>query len=482
MIRPTYVNPGRRDLLKKLAALGIVATISPMALPGCKPKKTTIAGTWKRDGTYESLRKSMVAIANVSDRLPDVIVQPLNWKGSQEALAFARENDLQVVCRTSGHNTAGAVLRNGGMLLDISNMNQIEVDPVNKTAKVEPAVRFEQLYEAVNKHGLGYPYGDCSHVTLGGYLLGGGLGNNGNYYTKGPACYSLKSADVLMADGRTITATRENYPDIFWALSGCGPGFFGMVTSYTIDLYEPLGAIVKSNYTFAVEALEEILSFFDDRMEAKDERINTSIQLVKGKEASDSTQVRVSLTATTVAGENALADARKLLNYYTDEGIGDKAIDKDEFQIGSVEGVFFNYPPGFRTNTDNIYTDDPKAIVAVVDQFKKASDIRVSMSLNHFMNMHPFRSDACFAPGGKHFVNYHINWMDAQYDEKASAWMKETEAILRPYKKAHYINQTDNATFPGHIKDSFSEESWERLSILRKKYDPDALFFSYLGT
>ena len=105
MFEPTYVNPSRRDLLKKLAAIGALGLTSPL-VSACRVSESNARTTWRRDGAYESLRKRMLYKANTPARYPDVIVQPKTEEGVLEALAFARSEDLQIVCRASRHNTA----------------------------------------------------------------------------------------------------------------------------------------------------------------------------------------------------------------------------------------------------------------------------------------------------------------------------------------------------------------------------------------
>ena len=233
MIEPVYINPSRRDLLKKLVTLGAITltgSIVSQGLLSCKTTKrrASIKGVCKEDVTYEGLRKNMVNLSNVAKRYPDIIVAPQTEAELLECLTFAKNNDLQIACRSSGHNNAGAVLRNGGMLLNIAAFNDFEIDPLKKVITVQPSVRFKDIVPALKKHQLGFPLGDCGDVAFGGYILGGGLGKNGNHYTKGPACYALLSAEVILENGKKVRVSEVEYSDIFWAIRGCGPAFFGI--------------------------------------------------------------------------------------------------------------------------------------------------------------------------------------------------------------------------------------------------------------
>ncbi|MBX2815184.1 MAG: FAD-binding oxidoreductase [Saprospiraceae bacterium] len=466
-----------------LGAITLTGTLSSTVLQSCHSAATIpskVSGVLKADAAYEDLRTSMVQIANSAKRYPDIIVSPTTEVELLECLQFAKENDLQIVCRSSGHNNAGAVLRNGGMLINMGAFNKFDVDPSKKTMTVQASTRFEQIVPVLKEHDLGFPLGDCGNVAFGGYILGGGLGTNGNHYTQGPACYALISAEVLLESGEKVVVDKERNSDIFWAIRGCGPAFFGIILNYTIQLFEPLGAMVTKSLTFPLEELEAKVRFFDRRMETKDDRVETRIRL-KDSPNKGGLVIEVVISAITLKGPTALRDAEKLVQYYMDEGLGQAALSENETKTADVDFEFFHYPPGFRTFTDNIYTDDPKALSAIVAHFENKPDCNISMSLNHFAQVHPFREDACYTPKGKHFINYHVHWMDETLDEAAAHWMKKTEALLKPYRSGHYLNQTECDKFPDHVQACFSKENWMKLARIRKKYDPDNRFFTYLN-
>jgi hypothetical protein len=298
MFKLSYLNPRRRDLLKQLLALGAVAASGPVLARGAQKSiertGSEVTAAWRGDDQYGALRRASLWRANLPERYPDVIVQASTEQDVREALAFARDNDMQVICRASGHNTAGAPLRNGGMMIYVTGLNKVEIDPEAKTAKVQSAAMMTTLFSEARKHGLDFPTADCTTVALTGFILGGGLGRNGNHLAGGPVCKTLLSADVLLAGGELITVDENNYSDVYWAMRGCGPAFFGIVMSMTLHLFDAAGAYLSSNYIFSLESLPSLLGFFDERQFNHDPQVGITFGIQAAED--DAEKLAVSVT------------------------------------------------------------------------------------------------------------------------------------------------------------------------------------------
>src|SRR5947208_9102264 len=125
------------------------------------------------------------------------------------------------------------------------------------TATVGPGVKCNELVAALAPHDLFFPAGHCPGVGLGGYLLQGGYGWNGRVH--GPACMSVEAIDVVTADGELVRADGEQHADLFWAARGAGPGFFGVVTRFHLGLQPRPQAMMKSDYVYPIEVLDDVL-------------------------------------------------------------------------------------------------------------------------------------------------------------------------------------------------------------------------------
>ena len=133
---------------------------------------------WRGDPDYEATRRRMVWNPRLPDRFPEVIVTVASDQDVVEAVRLARTRGLPISVRSGGHNWVGSSLRDGGMLVDLSRLNAVTVDPAARTAAAQPAIKNTELVAALAPHGLAFPAGHCPTVAIGGYLLAGGQGWN----------------------------------------------------------------------------------------------------------------------------------------------------------------------------------------------------------------------------------------------------------------------------------------------------------------
>ena len=174
------------------------------------------------------------------DKRPAAIARCATAEDVREALAFARQAGLTVAVRGGGHSIAGASSCEGGLMIDLSPMQGIRVDPRRRTARAEPGVLIGEFDAATQAHGLATTMGVNSDTGIAGLTLGGGLGRLGR--SVGLTCDNLLVAEVMLADGRVVRATEEENPDLFWGLRG-GGGNFGVATAFEYRLH-PLGPTV----------------------------------------------------------------------------------------------------------------------------------------------------------------------------------------------------------------------------------------------
>jgi hypothetical protein len=174
------------------------------------------------------------------DRQPAAIIYCAGSDDVIAAVNFARSRSLLVAVRAGGHNIGGASVCDGGLVIDLSRMKQIEIDPVERTARAQAGLNLGEFDVATQAHGLATTMGVNSDTGIAGLTLGGGFGKLGRKH--GLSCDNLLSADVVTADGRLLRASATEYPDLFWAIRG-GGGNFGIVTSFEYRLF-PVGPIL----------------------------------------------------------------------------------------------------------------------------------------------------------------------------------------------------------------------------------------------
>lgn len=209
----------------------------------------------------DSEYKESKAIYNAMiDKRPALFVKCKNKEDVAKAIHFAKENDLEVAVKAGGHNGAGLALVNNGLVIDLSEMKSIKINPDKRTAVVEPGNTLRDLDKATHEHGLALPVGINGTTGVAGLTLGGGLG----YLSRkgGLAIDNLLEAEVVLASGELVTANATSHPDLFWALRG-GGGNFGVVTSFTFNLL-PIKNVYAGPMFWPMEQAEQAMKFYDE--------------------------------------------------------------------------------------------------------------------------------------------------------------------------------------------------------------------------
>jgi FAD/FMN-containing dehydrogenase len=198
------------------------------------------------DPGYDEARKVW---NGVIDRHPAVIARCADVADVVEAVAVARQHHIEVAVRGGGHQVAGSGVCDDGLVIDLSPMAEVTVDPEARVARVGAGARWRDVDQATQRHGLATTGGEISDTGVAGLTLGGGMGHLQRAY--GLACDGLRSVEIVTADGVVRTASADEHTDLFWAARGAGRGL-GVVTAFEFDL-QPLGpevALAQVMYPF----------------------------------------------------------------------------------------------------------------------------------------------------------------------------------------------------------------------------------------
>jgi FAD/FMN-containing dehydrogenase len=209
------------------------------------------------DTGYEDARK---VYNGMIDKRPALIARCTSPDDVAKAIAFARDRDIPLAVRGGGHNGAGLGTVDDGLVIDLSPMKDIHVDPQARTARVGGGCTWGEVDRATNVHGLATPSGIISTTGVGGLTLGGGIGHLTRRY--GLAIDNLLEAEMVLASGDRARASADEHPDLYWAIRG-GGGNFGVVTSFTFRLHE-LDTVVAGPTFWPVESAAEVLSAYRD--------------------------------------------------------------------------------------------------------------------------------------------------------------------------------------------------------------------------
>jgi FAD/FMN-containing dehydrogenase len=206
-------------------------------------------------------------------KTPALVVQPRSAHDVATAVCFARDNGLVLSIKGGGHNIAGTAIGEHGLLLDMSRLRNVTVDPVARLAHVEAGCRLGDVDRATQEHGLATTLGFISKVGVAGLTLGGGFGYLMRRF--GWAADNLEEVEIVTADGRIRIANRDRNADLFWALRG-GSGNFGVVTRFTFRLHE-VGPIVTGGLAvWSAEYADEVLETYRSLAESAPRELTAS--------------------------------------------------------------------------------------------------------------------------------------------------------------------------------------------------------------
>ncbi len=207
------------------------------------------------DSTYEEARQVYNAMI---DRRPALVARCANPDDVAKAVDFARENSVLLAVRGGGHNGAGLGTCDGGVVIDLAALKEIQVDPGARTVRVGGGCTWGEVDAATNEHGLATPSGIISTTGVGGLTLGGGMGHLSRKC--GLTIDNLLEAEVVLASGERVRASADENPDLFWAIRG-GGGNFGVVTSFLFRLHE-VGTVIGGPTFWSIEQSAEVLSAY----------------------------------------------------------------------------------------------------------------------------------------------------------------------------------------------------------------------------
>jgi FAD/FMN-containing dehydrogenase len=424
---------------------------------------------------YEDARKVWNGMI---DKRPAVIVQPATVAGVVAAVNAAREAGLKVTVRGGGHNVSGNALNDGGVVIDLSLMRRVEVDPANRTVRAEGGATIGDVDTAAQEHGLAVPLGVVSETGIAGITMGGGLG----WLRRkcGPTSDNLLSVDVVTADGQFITASESENADLFWAVRGGGGGF-GAVTSFEYQAH-PVGPEVYFTFVFhPYETAADALRFFREFTSSAPEELGllaffAEIPPIEMFPAEHHGKRTIAFIAPYVGnageGEEVCRPLREFATPYADfSGVTQwvelqKALDED-------------YPNGRRYYWKSTYLAElsDHAIENIARQGGEFPSPLTTIDIWHLGGAmaHP-REDTAFANREAPFLlTYEANWDEPSQDEENVSWARNAWNEAQRFSTGGlYLN------FPGFGEGEIERQAFgpntERIAAIKKRYDPQQLF------
>ncbi len=462
---------------------------------------TTTSTSTALDATVEALREALSGEVidrphpgyddarrvwnGLIDRYPAVIARCADTADVVEAMRIVRTYRPPVSIRGGGHQVAGSAVCDDGVVIDLSRMTAVQVDPLARTARAQAGATWADVDRATQLFGLATPGGEVSTTGIAGFTLGGGLGVLQRRY--GLTCDSLRSIEIVTTDGVVRTASRDEHSDLFWAARGGGRGI-GVVTSFEFNLY-PVGpqvakALVFYPYSEAGQVLrawrdltsrlpetvspEFVLWNIPAEPEIPNELHGQKVVMVAGVYAGPSADAEAVLAPLAELG-TVLLDARATVDYVQMQAELDPA-----------------FPAGdryyFKSHFLNELTDAAIDTLVACDEGRPNPRSLVVIRTLGGAVARVGADDSAFAHRTAAYnLSIDAGWADPTQDASMIAWARSSWAAMRPFATGGvYLN------FAGLADDAdrtaFYGSSTPRLDQVRAAYDPDGLLASAAGT
>jgi len=413
------------------------------------------------------------------DKRPGLVVRCAGTADVIAAVKLARDNDLLVAVRGGGHNIAGNAVCDGGLMIDLSPMQSVRVDPVPRRVRVEPGATLGDLDKEAQAFGLAVPTGINSTTGVAGLTLGGGFG----WITRkfGMTIDNLVSADVVTAEGQLVRASDTENPELFWALRG-GGGNFGVVTSFEFQLH-PVGPEVLSGLiVHPLDAAPELLKEFRRIAAAAPDELTCWVVMRKAPP--------LPFLPEEWHGREVLVFA---LCYCGDMAEGEKAVAELRALGQPIADVVSPHPfTGWQAAFDPLLTPGARnywkshdfadlpdgAIETLVSAIQNLPTPECEVFIAHVGGaMSRVKSaDTAYPQRASHFImNVHTRWAEANQDSACIKWARDLFDDMAQYATGSvYVNfmPDDEA---GRVEQAYGA-NYARLGQVKARYDPGNLF------
>jgi FAD/FMN-containing dehydrogenase len=421
------------------------------------------------------------------ERHPAVFVRAASADDVATAVRAAREHDLPLAVRGGGHHVTGSALVDGGLVVDLSGMDVVAVDPASRTARVGPGARVSDVLEPAQAHGLAPIAGSAAQNGVAGSTLAGGIGWLRR--KSGLGVDHLRSVELVTADGEVLTASETEHPDLFWGLRGGGANF-GVVTAFELGLVEVGPTVAIAQTVYPIEAAGDVLAAYRKYAAEAPDEVTTLVALMRVPPLPDVPPEAIGAPVVMVygvyagpveAGEAAMAPLREL---------GEPLMDMSTPQplAGVHEVARLLFPDGRRYAWHSLYAAElgDAALGTMAEALLAAPSEHSELGIWHLGGAIRDVDDEDTAFGfrdAEFMLTVDAAWEDGEADAENVAWAADVWETLRADPS------TIDGSYPGFPGPVEGEErtrmaygeGLDRLAELKAEWDPENLFRSNLN-
>jgi FAD/FMN-containing dehydrogenase len=375
-----------------------------------------------------------------------------------------------VAVRSGGHNVAGLSVCDGGIVIDLSRMKCIDVDPVRRIARAEAGLDLGEFDRATQEHGLATTMGINSDTGIAGLTLGGGFGKLGRKY--GLTCDNLIAAEVVTAEGKILRATATEHADLFWALRG-GGGNFGIVTAFEYRLHSIGTSLVVASTLHSYDQAREAIRFYDEFARNAPDEVNVDAALVTLPSGDRFFGISGCYVGSHNDGERALSPIVKF-----GSPVETRLATVPYLEIQSGGDALFPRGRRYYWKAQFLREISTGAIDALLDAYARApntSSLLVFQHVGGAIARVP-APDSPYANRDAAFDCFPVAiWDDPADDDANMHWARELWSAVRPYSTGGVYANNLGDEGEDRVRDAYGE-NYARLAALKTKYDPTNFF------
>ncbi|MBA2343688.1 MAG: FAD-binding oxidoreductase, partial [Rubrobacter sp.] len=403
------------------------------------------------------------------DKRPAMIVRCAGTADVIQGVNFARTHDLLLSVHGGGHGVAGNAVSDGGLMLDLSPMKGIRVDPVRRIAQAQAGLTLGEFDHETQAFGLATTLGVVSVTGIAGLTLGGGLGwLNGKH---GLACDNLLSADVVTADGRLLTASDEENEDLFWGIRG-GGGNFGVVTSFEYQLH-PVGPVLGGGLRYPAAEARNFLRFYHEFASTCPDELSTAASLGHAQDGSVVVGVAVCYCGPIESGERVLHPLR-MFGSPLEDNI--QPMPYQTLQSAPDAGFPLGRQHYWKSSYLKHLSDEAIEIMLQFVAEMPSSISGVGLQQMHGAASRVDPAATAFPHRDEHYDFLILSqWADPSDSEENIRWTRAFFKAMQPFfESGVYVNNLGEEG-EDRVKEAYGEH-YEQLVALKDKYDPTNLF------
>jgi len=456
-------------------------------MPGSRPMPTpdhldrlreTFAGDViaPNDGAYDDARR----VWNTAfDRRPAALVRPASVQDVATAIRFGRDRDLEIAIRSGAHSASGHSTTDGGLVIDLSRLRGVAVDPRRRTVRADGGTLLGELDIAAQAHGLVCPVGVVGHTGVAGLTLGGGTGRLQRHF--GLTIDNLRAVELITADGRIVRASESEEPDLFWGIRGAGANF-GVVTAFEFKLHEFGPLLHRGMRVYPASKVHEVWAMFRDFAAVAPDEVALILAIGRAEPEADYPESvagkPIVIVAYNHSGDAATVERDVAPLSSGPEPVSSTSGSQPYLEVQTANDLAMGW--GHRSYISGRYADDirPDALDALIGHASRApGEGSFSMTaLGGAIARVPDDAMAFTGRDARFDVSADIEWNDPALDEAHRDWIRRAMAIVEPDSvTGRYVNAVSEEG-PGVSRAIYGDAKYERLRALKRVWDPDNVF------